>query len=206
MPKFFYTTINNEGKEISETLEASDISAATRNLRDQRKIVTSIKEAADAKKGDQFTESPFDYLSFIQNSDIVTLFRQLAVLITAGVTLVSSLQILQRQIKKKKLKQLINQVLYDIEGGSAFADALKKHPRFFPHFITSMIESGEVGGTLDVILERIATYLEERAAFRTQIITSFIYPTIVIVMSVIVISFLVGFVIPKFTPFIKARG
>ena len=69
-----------------------------------------------------------------------------------------------------------------------------------------MIESGEVGGTLDIILERIADYLEEQAEFRVQIITSFIYPAIVIVMSIAAIGFLVGFVIPKFMPFIKARG
>lgn len=208
MPRFFYTTIGDSGKEISGTVEAANINAAAGNLRSQRKIITSLKEIGDAKKESEesFLILSLDCISFIRSSDIGILFRQLSALITAGVTLVSSLQILQRQIKKRKLKRLLGQILHDIEEGLTFANALKKHPGIFSSFIVSMIESGEVGGTLDTILESIANYLEERSAFRTQIITSFIYPAIVIVMSIIVVSFLVGFVIPKFMPFIKARG
>jgi len=208
MPRFFYTTIDNSGKEVKGTAEAPDITVVAANLRGQGKIITSLKEIGDAAKESEesFFAAPLDYLSLICFSDIVIMFRQLSVLITAGVTLVNSLQILQRQIKKRKIKRLLAQILHDIEEGSTFADALKKHPRIFSSFITSMIESGEVGGMLDAILERIANYLEERAAFRTQIITSFIYPTIVIGMSIVVISFLVGFVIPKFMPFIRIRG
>lgn len=208
MPNFFYTTIDDSGKEVSGEVEAADINAAAGNLRRQGKIITSLKEIGDVLKESEesFLTSPLDYISFIRSSDIVILFRQLSALITAGITLVSSLQILQGQTRKRKLKRLLGQILHDIEEGSTFANALKKHPRSFSPFITNMIESGEVGGTLDVILENIADYLEERSAFRTQIITSFIYPAIVIVMSIMVISFLVGFVIPRFMPFIRARG
>ena len=208
MSRFFYITIDNSGKEASGTVEASDINAAAGNLRSQGRVITSLKEIGVIAKesGETFLTSPLDCLSFIRSSDIVILFRQLSVLITAGVTLANSLQILQRQTKKRKLKRLLTKVLGDIEQGSTFAGALKKHPRIFSSFITSMVESGEVGGTLDIILERIADYLEERAAFRAQIITGFIYPAIVIVMSIIVVSFLIGFVIPKFMPFIRARG
>ena len=208
MPKFFYTTIDNNGKEVSGTLEAADINTAAGNLRSQSKIVTSLKEINDVsdESSATFFSSPLDYLSFIRSADIVILFRQLSSLITAGVTLSNSLHILQRQAKKRRLKQLFGQILNDIEEGSTFADALKKRGKVFSIFITSMIESGEVGGTLDIVLERIADYLEELSEFRTQIITGFIYPAIVIVMSIIVIGFLVGFVIPSFMPFIKARG
>ncbi len=208
MPKFFYTTIDDSGREVSGMVEAANINAAAGNLRSQRKVITSLKETGEViKEGEEaFSLLPFDYISFIRSSDIVILFRQLSALITAGVTLVNSLQVLQRQLKKKKLKRLLSQILRDIEEGSTFANALKKHPRIFSSFIVNMIESGEVGGTLDIILESIANYLEERSAFRAQVITSFIYPTIVIVMSIIVVSFLVGFVIPKFLPFIQARG
>ena len=89
--------------ETSGTVEAADINAAAGNLRSQRKIITSLKEIGDVTKerdGSFFT-SPFDYVSFICSSDMVILFRQLSALITAGVTLVNSLQILQRQIKKR---------------------------------------------------------------------------------------------------------
>ncbi|MEW6103260.1 MAG: type II secretion system F family protein [bacterium] len=208
MPRFFYTTIDGKGKEVSGTLEAVNINVAAGNLRSQGKIITSLKEADDVIKEekDAFSLSPLDRLSFIRSSDIVILFRQLSALITAGVALTNSLQILQRQIKKRKLKRILGQILGDIGEGLSFANALKKHPKVFSSFIVNMIETGEVGGTLDIILESIANYLEEHSAFRIQVITSFIYPTIVIVMSVIVVIFLVGFVIPKFLPFLEARG
>ncbi|MCL0096561.1 type II secretion system F family protein [Thermodesulfovibrionales bacterium] len=208
MPNFFYTTMDSGGKEVSGAIEAVNISAAAGSLRSQGKFITSLKETGEVmKKGEKLSlASLLDYISFIRSSDIVILFRQFSALITSGVTLVNSLQILQRQTKKRKLKQLLGQILADIEEGSTFADALKKHPRTFSSFIVNMVESGEVGGTLDIVLESIANRLEERSAFRAQVITSFIYPTIVIVMSIIVIGFLVGFVIPRFMPFILARG
>ena len=104
MPKFFYTTVDNNGKEISGTVEASDINTAAGNLRGEGKIITSLNEISDLNKENKelVLGSFFDYLNFIRSSDIVIMFRQLSVLITAGITLISSLQILQRQTKKKK--------------------------------------------------------------------------------------------------------
>ncbi len=208
MPKFFYITMDNSGKEDSGTIDASNINTAAANLRNRKKIIITLKEIGEIGEKNKwpFFASPFDYLSFIYNSDIVIMFRQLSALVASGVTLTNSLQILRRQIKKRKLKRLLAHVLSDLEEGSSFANALKKHPGVFSSFIISMIESGEFGGTLDAVLERIADHLEAKAAFRTQLITGFIYPAIVILMSIIVVSFLVGFVIPKFMPFIRARG
>ena len=208
MPKFFYTTINSEGQNVSGTVEAVDIKTAASELRNQKKIITSLKEAADVVEtaGDSVKFSPLDYIRSVSKNDIIIMFRQLSALINAGVTLVSSLKVLEVQTKKRRFRNVISQVCHDIEEGSSLADALRKHPNAFAPFIVNMIEAGEIGGMLDIVLERIADYLEDQAAFRKQLITGFIYPAIVVVMTVLAVSFLVGFVIPKFMPFISARG
>ena len=207
MPEFFYTTLNSNGKEISDVVEASDVSDAADIIRKQGKIIISLKQSGISKNSEG---SPFSSLlgclSFITSSDIVMMFRQFSILIKAGVTLTSSLQILSGQARKTKLKKLLEQVLTSVEEGSTFADALRKHKRIFTPFIVNMIECGEVACTMDIVVESIADYLEEKSEFRTQVITSFIYPTIVVVMCIIVVTFLAGFVIPKFMPFISARG
>ena len=207
MPKFVYTTLDSNGKEISDVVEAYDVSVAAGIIRGQGKVITSLKEVEVSKNSEGSPSSSIlDCLSFITSSDIVMMFRQFSILIKAGVTLTNSLQILCVQARKTKLKKLLDQVLTGVEEGSTFADALRKHKRIFTPFIVNMIECGEVAGTMDIVLESIADYLEEKSEFRTQVITSFIYPAIVVVMCIIVVTFLAGFVIPKFMPFISARG
>ncbi|MBW1741275.1 MAG: type II secretion system F family protein [Deltaproteobacteria bacterium] len=208
MPLFQYTTIDRSGSEVEETTEFPSLAAAAASLRAQGKLVTSVEEVAARPRpgAPAFEFSPLDYLSFIRSNDIVLFFRQLATLIIAGVTLSNGLLVLERQAKKRKMRKVIGRLRRDIEGGSSFRDALKRHPRIFSTLVVGMVQAGEASGMLDVILDRIATYLEDRATFRTQVITSFIYPTVVVVMSIGVIGFLVGFVIPKFVPIIKSMG
>lgn len=208
MPLFRYTTIDRGGKEIEETTEFPSQADAAASLRAQGKLLTSLEEvSARHRPGEPaFQFSPLDYLSFIRSNDIVLFFRQLATLIIAGVTLSNALLVLERQAKKRRMRKIIGRLRSDIEGGSSFKEALRRHPRIFNTLVIGMVHAGETSGMLDVILERIATYLEDRATFRTQVITSFIYPTVVVVMSIGVIAFLVGFVIPKFVPIIKSMG
>ncbi|MCK5160326.1 MAG: type II secretion system F family protein, partial [Candidatus Aureabacteria bacterium] len=141
MPEFFYTTLNSNGKEISDVVEASDVSDAADIIRKQGKIIISLKQSGISKNSEG---SPFSSLlgclSFITSSDIVMMFRQFSILIKAGVTLTSSLQILSGQARKTKLKKLLEQVLTSVEEGSTFADALRKHKRIFTPFIVNMIE------------------------------------------------------------------
>ena len=206
MPQFHYTTIDRAGNEVEETIEADNEAAAAFALRAQRKFVTALKEAEPVTEKRTYNLSFLDYLSFISASDIALFFRQLSSLITSGVSLVNGLYALEEQEKKSRMRKLIGKVRLDIQAGSSFTDALRKYPAHFDPLVVGMVEAGEASGMLNVILERIATSLEERAAFRNQIITGAIYPTIVIVAVVLVVSFLVGFVIPKIIPILKLRG
>ncbi len=208
MPLFRYTTIDARGKEVEMTGEFSGLSGAAATLRNQGKLVLSIEEVYAEKTGaeDPLRLSFLDYLSSVKKSDVVLFFRQLATLIIAGVTLSNALFVLEKQTQKRRLRKIIGTIRRDIEGGSTFKKALMRYPRIFDTLVVGMVHAGEVSGMLDLLLDRIATYLEDQATFRTQVISSFIYPAIVVLMSILVISFLVGFVIPKFVPIIKGMG
>ena len=190
------------------TGEFSGLSEAAATLRNQGKLVLSMEEAGAEKAGvkDPLQLSLLDYLSSVRKNDIVLFFRQLATLIVAGITLSNALIVLEKQAEKRRLSKIIGTIRRDIEGGSTFQKALMRYPRIFDTLVIGMVNAGELSGMLDVLLDRIATYLEDRSEFRTQVVSSFIYPAIVIFMSVLVISFLVGFVIPKFIPIIKGMG
>ena len=206
MPQFRYTTVDRAGNEVEETIEADNERAAAATLRAQRKFVTALKEAEPVTEKKAYDLSFLDYLSFISTSDIALFFRQLSSLIMSGVTLVNGLYVLEEQEKKNRMRKLIGKVRLDVQAGSSFTDALKKYPAHFDPLVVGMVEAGEATGLLNVILKRVATSLEERAAFRNQIITGAIYPTIVIFAVILVVSFLVGFVIPKIIPILKLRG
>ena len=206
MPQFRYTTVDRAGNEVEETIEADNERAAAATLRAQRKFVTALKEAEPVTEKKAYDLSFLDYLSFISTSDTALFFRQLSSLIISGVTLVNGLYVLEEQEKKNRMRKLIGKVRLDVQAGSSFTDALKKYPAHFDPLVVGMVEAGEATGLLNVILKRVATSLEERAAFRNQIITGAIYPTIVIFAVILVVSFLVGFVIPKIIPILKLRG
>ena len=206
MPLFRYITIDRAGNEVEETIEAADERAAAAALRAQKKVVTSLKEARPIPEKSAYDLSFLDYLSFITTTDIAFFFRQLSSLITSGVTLMNALFVLEEQEKKTRMRKLIGRIRLDIQGGSSLTTALKKHPGHFDPLIVGMIDAGEASGMLNVILERIADYLEQRASFRNEIITGAIYPAIIVIAVVLVISFLAGFVIPKLVPILKMRG
>jgi len=205
---FEYSTIDAAGNEVKETIEADDQSAAEAELRARKKMVLSLKEASLAVEGESATYelSWLDYLSFISIGDIAIFFRQLSSLLNSGVTLVNSLYVLEEQEKKIRLKKMIGRMRLDIQGGSSFLKALERYPNTFDSRVCGMLAAGEVSGTMGVMLERIATHLEEDAGFRNQVVTGAIYPAIVIVVVVVVIAFLVAFVIPRITPLLTLKA
>ena len=205
---FEYTTIDAAGNEVNETIEAEDQRAAEAELRERKKIILSLKEASLAVEGEAATYelSWLDYLSFVGIGDIAIFFRQLSSLLNSGVTLVNSLYVLEEQEKKIRLKKMIGRMRLDIQGGSSFLTALERYPNTFDSRVCGMLAAGEASGTMGVMLDRIATHLEEDAGFRNQVISGAIYPAIVIIVVVVVIAFLVAFVIPRITPLLTLKA
>ncbi len=121
----------------------------------------------------------------ITDKDIVILTRQLATMIDAGLPLVQCLDILGTQTENKALGKIVGQVRSDVESGSTFADALKKHPKVFDNLYVNMVAAGEAGGILDTILQRLAAYMEKFAKIKGQIKSAMIYPSVILFVAVV---------------------
>ena len=134
----------------------------------------------------------------IKTRDIVIFTRQFSTMINAGLPLVQSLNILQQQTENKRLREVIKQVVYDVEAGNTLADALRKHPSAFPDLYVNMVAAGEAGGILDTILLRLATFLEKSDALVRKVKGAMVYPAVIVSVAVIAVAVLLIFVIPTF--------
>jgi type IV pilus assembly protein PilC len=151
----------------------------------------------------------FDFvLSFggVSTRELVVFTRQLSTMIDAGLPLVRGLDIIAAQNPNKKFKDIVTRVKEDVEGGSTFAEALGKHPKVFSNLYTQLIRAGETGGVLDVILQRLATYLEKMDSIKRKIKGAMIYPSIVIGVAILVLAIVIIFVVPVFAEMFKDMG
>ncbi len=142
----------------------------------------------------------------ITDKDIVILTRQLATMIDAGLPLVQCLDILGNQTENKTLAGVVAQVRSDVESGSTFADALKKHPKAFDNLYVNMVAAGEAGGILDTILQRLATYMEKFAKIKKQIKSAMIYPSVILFVAVSVVALLMVVVVPMLANMFSSMG
>ncbi|MFI5322246.1 MAG: type II secretion system F family protein [Thermodesulfobacteriota bacterium] len=142
----------------------------------------------------------------VSTRDLVIFTRQLSTMIDAGLPLVRSLDIIASQHQNKKFKQIINRVKEDVEAGSTFADSLAKHPKVFSNLYAQLIKAGEAGGVMDVMLQRLASYLEKMDSIKRKIKGAMIYPAIVISVSVLVLAIVIIFVVPVFAEMFKDMG
>lgn len=208
MPIFEYTTVDAAGNEVRELLESPDEQSAAAELRAQHKIVLALRRAplAGESEGKQYEFSFFDYFSRVSVADLALFFKQFSSLLNSGVTIVNALYVLEEQEKKGRLRKMIGRIRLDLQHGQSLVNGLDRFSKIFDERVRGMVAAGEASGTLGTMLERIADHLEEDASFKNQMITSAIYPTIVIMVVVVVVSFLAAFVIPKIAPLLKLKG
>ncbi|NCC77506.1 MAG: type II secretion system F family protein [Clostridia bacterium] len=193
MANYKYSGFDANGDKTRGVIQAGDQESAEEKLRAQGFIVTSIAETRAGGVG-----NPLDALGRVGVKDIVLFFRMFSALMASRVTITESIEILSEQAENRKLKRVLGQILDKISGGTPLSAAMAEHPRVFPIVAVNMIRAGELGGIMDVVLERISEYLEARAALKSKMIISLIYPGVVVVVSIVVVVFLVTFVIPKF--------
>ncbi|NOY84073.1 MAG: type II secretion system F family protein [Nitrospirae bacterium] len=184
------------GKTRQGTIKKGELVAETRDevmgiLQKEQILVTSVK-----KKAKEFN------ISFgekkVTDKDIVIFTRQFATMIDAGLPLVQCLEILGSQSEHPTLAKAINTVRGDVESGSTYADALRKHPNVFDELYVNMVAAGETGGILDTILNRLSAYMEKAMKLKKQIKSAMVYPITILVVAVAVIIVLMVFVIPIF--------
>jgi type IV pilus assembly protein PilC len=134
----------------------------------------------------------------VTEKDIVVMTRQFATMIDAGLPLVQCLEILFSQQDNKTFKRILKNIKEDVEEGSTFADALKKHPDVFDDLFVNLVAAGEIGGILDIILNRLAAYIEKAATLKRKVKGAMTYPIVVMVIAVMVVAVILIFVIPVF--------
>jgi type IV pilus assembly protein PilC len=203
--EYVYKVRAPNGSVVSGSIEAAEQRAAVDKLRGQKYIILEINEA---RKGalDEFIKNINFFKPKVKSKDLVLFSRQLSTLVSAGVPIVQGLSILNEQIENPAFKQVVSKVQEDIESGQAIADAMKKHPNAFTELYVSMIRAGELGGILDVILERLSAYLESAEALKGKVKGAMIYPIVVASIAGAVTVFLLTFVIPTFKEIFSSFG
>jgi type IV pilus assembly protein PilC len=187
------------GRTRSGAVKKGELSAKTRDeavdqLRKQSVVVTSLAE----KSGGGFDLSKISIGSGLTDKDLVVFTRQFGTMINAGLPLVQCLEILSTQSENKVLREAIGEVKTQVEAGSTFSDALRRHPKVFDDLYVNLVHAGEVGGLLDTILTRLAKYIEKAMKLKGQIKSAMIYPAAILGVAVVVIAVLMVWVIPIF--------
>ena len=209
MAIYQYKAVDATGKELSSTVEANSEQDAGKMIRDQGlfPMQGSIREKkgkgskgktdgkAKKKGGGISLEIPIGRVSLKK----LTLFtRQLSTLQDAGLPLLRSLQILESQQKGGGFKRMLKGVTEEVEAGTTLSDAMAKHPRAFDRLYCKMVAAGEIGGVLDIILQRLADFMEKGQRLKRRIKGAMIYPAVVISIAVLIVTGIMYFVIPKF--------
>jgi type IV pilus assembly protein PilC len=189
MPVFTYVGKGRGGQPAKGELDAPDRDAAITQLRTLGVTVANIEE----KKKPKGTKK-----QSITDKDLVIFTRQFATMIDAGLPLVQCLEILSTQSDNRTFGALLGDVKSDVESGTTYADALKRHPKVFSNLYSNMVQAGEVGGILDTILQRLAKQMEKDARLKSQVKSAMVYPSAIVAVAIIVVSVLLVFVIPIF--------
>lgn len=185
------------GKTRQGTIQKGQLAANSREevialLRKENILVTSVQQKAKELKIPGFGGGK------VSDKDIVIFTRQFATMIDAGLPLVQCLEILSAQCENPVLAKAVGEVRGDVEGGSTYADALRKHPKVFDDLYVNMVAAGEAGGILDTILNRLAKHIEKSMKLKKQIKSAMVYPSTIMGVAGIVIVVLLVFVIPIF--------
>ncbi len=198
MPKFSYKARNPEGRIIEGTLEAEKEDSARAVLRGRRFTVIEI---AAVKEGGLLRRGPK-----VGSKDIVIFSRQLATMQAAALPLVQAVGIIAEQTEHKAFRGILVQVRDDISSGAQMSEALAKHPSVFPPLYINMIRAGEQGGSLETILERLSVHLEKAEGLKMKIQGAMMYPAVIGLVAVGVVSFLMIKVIPSFAEVFSGFG
>ena len=190
---------NTKGEVLKGEFSANTRDEVLAHLRKQRITPTVVREKVKAR-----FKLPFG--GGVGDKDLVIFSKQFSTMIDAGLPLVQALDILSSQTENKNLAKAASEIKVDVEGGSTYADALKKHPKIFSELYTNMVAAGESGGTLDIILARLADYIEKAMKLKKKVKGAMIYPSVIISVAVIVIGVILIFVIPTFAKMFSQYG
>src|SRR5215510_4853991 len=210
MATFKFEAMDTTGGEVKDSVEATNEEEAQQKIRQMGYFVTKLTEVAgkgkkkdkkkgprDRKKGKTFT------LGGVNNKHLVTFTRQFSTLQDAGLPVLRSLKILEGQMRPGVLKNALIDVVDDVESGSTLSEAFSKHPKCFDRLYVNMVKAGEAGGALEIILKRLADFKEKSQSLKRRITGAMVYPVVVILVAVSILTFIMLYIIPKFEKIFK---
>jgi type IV pilus assembly protein PilC len=193
MPVFTFSGKNEAGQKVSGERTAVNKELLTNQLRRERITPGPIRE-----KGKEFAMPTFG-MNKVKTKDIAIFFRQFSVMIDAGLPLVQCLEILAANQENPAFQKTLTGVRTTVEGGATLANAMKLYPKIFDDLTTNMIEAGETGGILDIILQRLAIYIEKAVRLRAAVKSALIYPVSVVSLAFLIVGALLKWVVPIFS-------
>ena len=208
MPTFRYVAKNWAGESREGECSAVNLGEAIEQLRSQELFVINIKEQSTLLQ----LSSPLAGLNIKlsekkpKSRDFMVFCRQFATMLQAGIPVLQILKILAQQSENEALREKLREITVDVERGSDLAGAMKKHGDFFPRIIVSMVETGEAGGILDTIMERLADHFQRQHDLEAKIRSATIYPAVVTVLAVLVLLLMIFFVLPRFAEMLDPMG
>src|SRR3954465_808582 len=193
MPTYVFKGRNRMNEVLTGERVADNRDALRTILRKEQVTITSVKE-----KGREVDIPKIGGRKKVKAKDLSVFTRQFSVMIDAGLPLVQCLEILAQQQDNKYFQQILLQVRQDVEEGSTLAAAMGRHTRVFDQLYSNMVEAGETGGILDLILQRLSTFIEKIVKLKRDIISAMIYPAAVILLAIIAVAVIMVVVIPQF--------
>ena len=210
MSRFAYVALDARGKETKGYLQVTGQEEALQRLRDMGFFPTRVVSVADSGKErsirgvDGSRDQGLRLISVrwpgrrVRARDLTTFTRQLATLIEAGMPLLRGLRLLEDQERKGALKTTLERVASSIEGGATLSESLQVHPRVFNRLYVNMVKAGELAGALDIVLKRLAEFMEKAQKIKGRVVSALVYPVAVLCVAGAILWLLMVFVVPKF--------
>jgi len=218
MAKFNYVAMDSSGKETKGVLEVGSQSEALNRLKEMGFLPTKVTEVAPPKSDTKGGKAPAGaaagkgkkkgagqinikipgFGGKVKAKVLCTFTRQLATLVEAGLPLLRGLRVLEKQERNPVLKKILGDLSLSIEGGSTFSEGLAQHPKVFNRLFINMVKAGELGGVLEVVLKRLAEFMEKAEKIKGKVVAAMFYPIAVMVVAVGIVALLMIVVVPKF--------
>jgi len=201
MPLFQYSALDAQGVEVKDEIEALSQKEAISKIRNMGYFPTKVRASGAKKPGAKAAAKPAKRRGAagkVKIKAITQFARQLSTLQDAGLPILRSLRILEEQQRSGTFKKIIGYVADDIEGGSTLSEAMARHPRAFDRLLVSMVAAGETGGVLDLILARVADFMEKAQKLKSRVKGAMIYPAVVLTAAFLILLGLMTFVVPSF--------
>ncbi|MBR7130589.1 MAG: type II secretion system F family protein [Lentisphaeria bacterium] len=202
MPQYLYTAMNSAGKECKGKIEAASEDAAAVELRAKNLYVTSLKVAVKVQKVKNKAKGGGLNVNLgpmvIKRKELTVVTRQLAILLGAGLPLIRSLRTLEKQAKNPAVQGVLGKTSDIVEGGSTFAEALAQSPKSFDKLYLNMVRAGEASGAMEIILDRLAGFMEKAARIAGKVKSAMIYPCVIMSIAILAVVGLMIFIVPNF--------